>query len=324
VPRSVGSLPARQTVAVDERDRNAPGETPPTGTVVTSVDLQVRVRRAGGWAFSTRPPSALPYHEAMGESASDYEGQTDAWVLRGAIGLSAAGLGLLVLSELVLGSIQWLSACAAQLGGLLIVTGLISFTWEKWVKRSFTKELLDIVGLANRVRNAGLVFVGRPYEDSEYWNQVISAASQMDLAFVAARTWRRTYWDALSKIAANPRAEVRITLPDYTDLDGIRLLARRFSTTTDALVQDIKEAESDFRRLFGQSDRFHLQLSRGEFLYTYMRFDATIFMFFYAVPYAELTRSPIIGFTQGEGSKYLEAQFDALFSQANITSSEKE
>lgn len=257
--------------------------------------------------------TALAYHADMGGHASVHEGQTDARVLRGALGLSIAGVVLLLASELWIKSIDWLSAFAAQLGALLVVTGLISLIWEKWVKRSFAEEILDRVGLADRVRDSGLVFVGRPYADSEYWNSIIASAGQMDLALVAARTWRQAYRDALRKLAANPRAEVRIALPDYNDADGIGVLARRFSTTREELVRDIKEAESDFRKLFEtQPGRLRLELCKAEFLYTYMRFDATIFVFFYALPGAVQTTSPIIGFNQGAASEYLQSQFEAL------------
>lgn len=75
---------------------------------------------------------------------------------------------------------QW-AAVSAQLGGLLVATGLLGVVWELVGRRSLAREIQELAGLSKEVVDAGLVALPRRFYEDTPWADLFRDAQEVDV-----------------------------------------------------------------------------------------------------------------------------------------------
>lgn len=234
--------------------------------------------------------------------------------------ISVVGVALLVLSTVFEGDggPSAFTVIVRELGGLLVVTGVVSVLWELRGRRAFTAEVLAAAQLSTEVQEAGIRRVANRYRDLN-WDAHLASAQDVDLFFAYAATWRANHATALAQLVRRRSTRLRVVLPDPEDVALITQLAKQFKYSHEKLYGLIKDAQAEFERLGRQAEKtstVELRWTRRFPIYTYYRFDRTCACVFYAQAYGR-TEVPTIEFEQGGSmSAFFHEQFDRLWETA--------
>lgn len=136
-----------------------------------------------------------------------------------------------------------------ELGGLLLVSATVTFIWELVAKRIFLDEILAKTQVARDIRLSGLMKITQRFLDDIDWRTYIERASEIDIFFAYARTWRGAHEGEIKGALRNNSATIRIVLPDPNDKILISELARRFDCMEDDLKSRIEECVVFFENL---------------------------------------------------------------------------
>lgn len=163
---------------------------------------------------------------------------------------------------------------SSQLGSVLIAAVALSLLWELVGKRSFSDEILAKVGLGSDVERAGLIRMTDQYLKEVEWDHYFRGVKKLDIVVAYGRTWRRTHWDQLTKIASDASARIRVILPDPAHNPSMVVLADRFARTPAVLKSDIEEAIRDFCSLRAPGGAtVDIFLHRGDQVFSGYRLD---------------------------------------------------
>jgi hypothetical protein len=231
--------------------------------------------------------------------------------------LVVVGVGLLWLSAHLAhaGTENAVETTVREAGALLLVTGALSVLWDLLGRRALTDELMAAANLASNISESGLKQVARPYLDAD-WNEMLASATQVDLFFAYAQTWRNAHATALRGLVGRGGTRLRVILPDRDDDALMRQLAVKFRYPVPKLRGHIEDAESDVENLRRQaSSQAMVELKHAsEFpVFTYYRFDRTCIVALYAQAPGRVD-VPTLECAQG-GSLYafFRDQFEALW-----------
>jgi hypothetical protein len=211
-------------------------------------------------------------------------------------------------------------AVVHDLGALLIATGALSVLWDLLGRRALTDEVLVAADLSGDVRAANLRKVAGRYL-AVPWEDYLARATEVDLFFAYASTWRATHDAALRALVGRKGARVRIVLPDLADEPLVMGLAAKFRYTPAQVRDRIAQAEEELSAIGAQASAGStLQIRRArEFpVYTYYRFGDVAVTVLYAQA-AGRTDVPTLVYERG-GSLYdfFTEQFDRLWKDASI------
>ncbi|MFG2552901.1 hypothetical protein [Streptomyces sp. NPDC048581] len=142
---------------------------------------------------------------------------------------------------------------ANQFGGLVIASVTLAVLWELVGKRSFSREMLEILRLKNDVDTAGLEAIGTDYVKVFDWENRLETAKNLDVFAAWATTWRNTHQARLTRVASRSDAKIRICLPDPSNPDCVKLFATRFNMTEDRVRSKLTEAIDGYKALDGSS-----------------------------------------------------------------------
>jgi len=248
-----------------------------------------------------------------------YRQRTSLTMILVGVGIFVGGCALLYLASFS----TWLSehpnwhSVVQNTGGLFVATAVLSVLWELAGRRAFLSELLSVVKVSEDVQESGLVRVARDYATGIDWADLFRDATEVDLFFCYARTWRANHTNELRALARRKKARVRVVLPDPEDTRLIDELRLRFGAHTDEdLVRSIHEAERDLRDIFtGREARcaFDLKYHAATPVFTLYRFDSKAVAVFYQHR-SERSYVPALEFEKGGyGYEFLAKDFDALF-----------
>jgi hypothetical protein len=227
------------------------------------------------------------------------------------------GVGLLWLSAHLAhsGPENAVETTVREVGALLLATGALSVLWDLLGRRALTDDLMAAASLASNINESGLQQVARHYLDAD-WNGMLASATQVDLFFAYARTWRNAHATALRELVGRGGTRLRVILPDKADDALMGQLAAKYRYPVPTLRSHIEDAESDIENLRRQaSPQAMVELKRTcEFpVFTYYRFDRTCIVALYAQAPGRVD-VPTLECAQG-GSLYafFRDQFDALW-----------
>lgn len=207
-----------------------------------------------------------------------------------AIVVSAAGMSLLgwtASSERWQDATSW-QAFLQNLGALLFVTGLLTVVWDLFSKRAFAKELLDLTGLADDVRAAGLVRAVSSFRTEMNWPNLLRKTSTLDLFVCWARTWRNQHESELAAILTRKSGLIRVILPDHEHAETLATMVTHFSGyDADRIKQEVADAVAFFKKLHterkNRSARVEIRHVRRVPLFSWYRLDEQVaILAFYA------------------------------------------
>lgn len=136
-----------------------------------------------------------------------------------------------------------------QIGGLLLVTVVITLLWELFGKRAFLDEILAKAKISKELTFSGIIQITDSFHRDLDWSTYFRSVNKLDIFFTYGRTWRNTHLDDLKQVAASRNARIRVVLPDPEDEQTVNELARRFNYTPSELIKLIRETEVYFKDL---------------------------------------------------------------------------
>lgn len=166
------------------------------------------------------------------------------------VSLTALGVALLWLSHACstfLGAT--LTEVGKEVGATVLALGIIAAVWELYARRSFTREVLDSVGLASDVADSGLQQICWNYNLDIPWGDLFSRSTEVSLFFSYARTWRNSNIQHIEKLAARNGARLRVILPNPENPVIVDELARRFSQEAKNVYDSIWESANYYSKL---------------------------------------------------------------------------
>lgn len=237
---------------------------------------------------------------------------TNLTVGRLAWGFVAGGLVLMFVSTLP--PQPWLTATLAQVGGLLLATGLVTWVWELHGRRTFTDEVMALAGLSHDLQRAGIVRVDNQYlEDQKLWDGLFRDVNDLVILVAYANTWRNTHRGRLEQVAKNPKARIRVYLPDVADELTVRNLARRFKIADDTLVTRVKESAADFNSLRTEGGAaIEVYFRPGDLLYSCYRFDSQALLTLYSHAGKRRSKVPTFHIRRGELLDFINDDLEAI------------
>ncbi|KQW16898.1 hypothetical protein [Streptomyces sp. Root369] len=170
------------------------------------------------------------------------------WLL--ASGGLVVGIALLYFSGLSwFNDHQSLGTLLNQLGGLLIASVALATLWDLVGRRSFLREMLEVLELKQEVFESGLTGIGTDYRKIVDWDDCLHSAKRLDIFAAWATTWRNNNLENLQQIASRSDAKIRVCLPDPTDLNCIKSLATRFNMSQNDVRGRLNDAIEGYKRL---------------------------------------------------------------------------
>jgi len=184
-------------------------------------------------------------------------------------------------------------AVVSQAGGLIIATAVLALAWEVIGRRTFAAELLAKARLSADITKAGITRVTDQYIGEVQWADLFQGVNKLDLVLAYGRTWRNTHRARLEEVAARKGSRIRVYLPDPDDPDTVRVLADRFSTTSEKLQENIREAIEDFGSLSRPGGGVVEVYTRaGDAVFSCYRFDGQVVLTLYSHARKRRTRVP--------------------------------
>ncbi|MFI6625852.1 hypothetical protein [Streptomyces sp. NPDC050528] len=144
---------------------------------------------------------------------------------------------------------QSFGALTSQLGGLLIASVALATMWDLVGRRSFFREMLEVLELKQDIHASGLTSIGTDYRKVVNWDDCLGSAKNLDIFAAWATTWRNSNQTNLQQLASRSDAKIRICLPDPADPNCIKSLATRFNMTQTEARNRLSEAIEGYKKL---------------------------------------------------------------------------
>lgn len=209
-----------------------------------------------------------------------------------------------------------------EIGALLFVTAALTVVWDLHGRRQLTGEVLSAAELSKEITDAGLTSLTTDYTHID-WKGLLNRASNVDLFFAYAATWRSYHHADLLHLLQRDGTHVRVILPDRDDPLQVGQLAARFGEEEQKIVQKIHDAETAFATLVRESGRpgsLELRATGSYPLFTYYRFDGRCI----GVLYSQVgKREQVPAFECQHGGslhRFFSDQFESLWSGASARS----
>lgn len=171
----------------------------------------------------------------------------------------------------------------SQLGGLLVVTGGISMLWDLKGRRDFADEVLAKAQVAADIRSSGLQRLSMQWLEDVAWANMFHTAREVDVFVSYGTSWRNFHWARLQEFSRVSHNKLRVYLPHPDDPATISVLAQRYASTSERIVQQITDAARAFAglRKEGAAD-IRVYYRRGDPTFACYRFDGQIVVTLYS------------------------------------------
>ncbi|MEU3481344.1 hypothetical protein ACI2LO_26505 [Streptomyces sp. NPDC033754] len=138
-----------------------------------------------------------------------------------------------------------------QVGGLLIASVALATLWDLVGRRSFFREMLDVLKLKQDVHESGLESIGTDYRNVVNWDECLGSAKNLDIFAAWATTWRNSNQTNLQRLASRPDGRIRVVLPDPNDNTCVRTLAARFNISQADVRTKLNESIEGYKKFDG-------------------------------------------------------------------------
>ena len=155
--------------------------------------------------------------------------------------LTFLGGALLSLSYWMTSAPETVREIVKEIGISIFGIGVLALIWELAARRSFMREILDSVDLADQIHEAGLKQLTFRYGQEMPWKTLFEDSQTVDLFFSYAQTWRNSNMSDLQEFVKK-KQRLRVILPDPSCRQTLDELARRFRYSADETKQRIEDA----------------------------------------------------------------------------------
>lgn len=203
-----------------------------------------------------------------------------AWVA----GLVALAGGLMLL----LANLTWFDtrpvreALLAQIGGLLVGTGIIAMLWDLRGKRDFMREIISKTGVASDVRSSGIQMLTMRWLDVP-WESWISGAKEIEVSISYGSSWRKNFWADIRQFSESKSHRLRLYFPNPEDEHTMEVLSRRYDSSPEKVRDGILESAREFAKLAAaQPADVRIYYRDGDPTFTCYRLDDRIVVSLYS------------------------------------------
>jgi hypothetical protein len=190
-----------------------------------------------------------------------------------------------------------------ELGILLAVTASVAVLWELKGRRDFADEVLAQAQVAADIRASGLQRLSMHYLEDVEWANLFHGAKEVEVFLSYGATWRAAHWTRLQEFCSRQGNKLRVYLPHPEDEATMSVLAQRYASTIERMVQQIEEAANAFvslRQEGGPSD-IRIYYRRGDPAFACYRFDNEVVATLYS---HTRSRADVPTMLVGQGSLY--------------------
>lgn len=165
-----------------------------------------------------------------------------------AIGGIAIGLLLIYLSNIESISLhhsKW-SVFLVNVGSVVFASCSIIIVWNLAGKRAFLDEILAKANLSADVKSSGVLQITDSFHNDIKWSELIKGSTEIDIFFAYGETWRNTHKQDFENALKEKDFRLRVVLPDPSNEETMRELARRFDYSESELRDKVKRATDFF------------------------------------------------------------------------------
>jgi hypothetical protein len=177
----------------------------------------------------------------------------------------------------------WEHSLLEQIGSILIAAMGIALIWEWRGRRALAGEIFEMARTATTLREAGLTGYSQHYL-GEDWSEFFRGAREIDIFVAYGATWRASHRHQLVDALKDSATDIRVILGSTSvEAPCVAVLAERFSTTKEKLVEQVKEAIEDYAEI-AKDARGHLRIFswEGDHMFSGYRFDRTVILTLYS------------------------------------------
>jgi hypothetical protein len=236
--------------------------------------------------------------------------------------LVAAAFGLLGILLLwfttILDDFVTLQVLVRELGGLFVVSGVITVLWDLFVKRALLDETLAKVGLSQDIEASGLRSIHASFQsDALVWDSHFTNSKTLDLFFISAHGWRSNQFEKIKRLLDNVDGKVRVVLPDAGDDHTVTELARRFGNTSREGKGEVKNRINKAYEYFENLEvdypgKVSVWFLRAAPQLSFYIFEHTAVLALSSHRQGQISVPTLVGEKGGYLYNYLQSEFDAM------------
>jgi hypothetical protein len=204
-----------------------------------------------------------------------------------------------------------------SVGTLLIVSVVLGLIWDLFLRRSYTLELLEIVGLSSNINDSGLDKIGYRFGDID-WKDYFNECKEFEMFISYGRSWRGTNELLIAALASRSKVKVRIALPDPKNDQLVNEMSVRYNKSPDEIRRLVNEAIQDFNRIFKNCKGYKLATVNTLPYYGYYRFDDRVIISLYNYG-KEKVDVPTFFVSHGRFHDFLINEFDTVFRNRQVS-----
>lgn len=244
---------------------------------------------------------------------------SEAWTRAAAVASGVALVGLLLVVGAARLHAGFLKPVAQDLAAAIFTSGLLGLLYEMLLRQSLVSEILEKVGLRDRLARAGLKDVSTDQLD---WTSFFAGRTTLALLPLDPDVWLKQAWPRLIEVARTRKLTVNLYLPQTSGVD-LAPLAARLGTHSNSLRLSVTNLQSSVKRTW-QSPNQQLVSGSALIIHTYkvvpfqatFRADDIALVVLPGAPNAEFTQADVtLTFDLAGGSPHrgwIREQFDGL------------
>lgn len=120
--------------------------------------------------------------------------------------------------------------------------------WEVVAKRSFAKDLVELVQISENLLDSGIISIHSNFLNTDFHSLISSCNSKIIIAFTYGRTWRETNRNVLQSFVRRG-GELEVFLPDHQNDELMHVLDIRFKYDSGKTRALIEESEKEFEKI---------------------------------------------------------------------------
>lgn len=126
---------------------------------------------------------------------------------------------------------------------------IIGFSlWEIFAKRTFAKEVIDLVHISDNLIESGILSIYDSFANTNFHELISACKKSIIIAFTYGRTWRESNREVLTAFVARG-GKLLVYLPDFSNVELMHLLDARFKYSAGNTQKLILESAKAFCNL---------------------------------------------------------------------------
>lgn len=230
------------------------------------------------------------------------------------------GALLIVLSVTVSEITEPFNSLLRDFGSVIIASVSIAVIWDFVSRRTFLKEVLSVTKLAEDIDETGLIGISPKWHGQINWPELFSRAKVLKVFFMYGNTWRNSNREYITKFAKKAGTKAIIVFPDYENQELMKQICLEVEYTPEKLTRHIKDAEVDFKEMFGNKNKLSIWHTSVFPIYSYYGFDHTSIVTFYSLDRKKVEVPTLMINNSGSLDKFFSRDFKSMLTEKDSIS----